>query len=125
MRRCCNLAAPVINGFCLQAISSLAEAAYDAAATQDTEPSTYCLSSSFGVMITKLLKEVYYHPGSQTWIEQHAAHVSTAMWPVKFSRKHDVESGIIKVLVTFPEQQECGNGVAGYSMLFDPKRYWF
>ena len=47
--------APVITGFCLQAISSLAEAAYDAAATHDAEPPTYCLSSSFEVMITKLL----------------------------------------------------------------------
>ena len=45
----------VIAGFGFQAISSLAEAAYDAATTTDSEPPTYCLSSSFEALITKLL----------------------------------------------------------------------
>lgn len=42
----------------LQAFSSLAEAAYEAtdAAEDQEEPSTYCLSSSFEIIVQKLLE---------------------------------------------------------------------
>ena len=41
-----------------QAFSSLAEAAYEAtdAAEDQEEPSTYCLSSSFEIIVQKLLE---------------------------------------------------------------------
>lgn len=44
--------------FVLQAFSSLAEAAYEAtdAAEDQDEPSTYCLSSSFEIIVQKLLE---------------------------------------------------------------------
>lgn len=44
--------------FCCQAFSSLAEAAYEAtdAAEDQEEPSTYCLSSSFEIIVQKLLE---------------------------------------------------------------------
>ena len=42
---------------CVQAFSSLAEAAYEALETQDGEqPETYCLSSYFEPIIQKLLE---------------------------------------------------------------------
>lgn len=43
---------------CFQALSSLAEAAYEAtdAAKDMDEPSTYCLSSSFEIIVHKLLE---------------------------------------------------------------------
>ena len=42
----------------LQAFSSLAEAAYEAtdAAEEQEEPATYCLSSSFELIVQKLLE---------------------------------------------------------------------
>lgn len=50
----------IVNGliWCVQAFSSLAEAAYEAtdAAEDQEEPSTYCLSSSFELIVQKLLE---------------------------------------------------------------------
>lgn len=49
---------PVLTLFGFKAFSSLAEAAYEAADVADDqeEPATYCLSSSFELIVQKLLE---------------------------------------------------------------------
>lgn len=51
-------AGPVFTLFGFKAFSSLAEAAYEAADVADDqeEPATYCLSSSFELIVQKLLE---------------------------------------------------------------------
>ncbi|XP_035661965.1 importin subunit beta-1-like isoform X2 [Branchiostoma floridae] len=49
-------AEPRVSANVCWAFSSLAEAAYDATETTEDEPATYCLSSSFEVIVSKLLE---------------------------------------------------------------------
>lgn len=56
--RCGVLSGLTLNLSAFQAFSSLAEAAYEAADVADDqeEPATYCLSSSFELIVQKLLE---------------------------------------------------------------------